>query len=485
MKKTIVLCAAALAVCAALACPALAAEETDEATDEAGLASAFDESALFGDESAGIETVEQGDKGTAVTTFLKTEAVRIGGSYTGTLSPSWTWNDPWNRKFDPADPDGTLLSPSVGAKVFFEARPDEETRFYGSVRTDWPFADEAATAAGGTVEVPNLSVFELFADRSWGDRLFFRFGKHTVKWGVGYFWSPADVINLTAIDVTDPTAQLEGPISLRLQVPFAGTQNNLWAYAILPETDGSDSLDPEDIAVAGKYEFLLGNWEIGTGAFWQKDRAPKAMLTATGSVWKCNLFGEAVLGWGSDKDWIEIGDQTPYVTLSKDGDGIYFSATAGFSYIDTKNDLTGYFQYFLNGDGYSDSRRKGLIADGRDLLADQAGTSGAEALSAAFKGLIWQSGRHYAGVYLGKSGLVNEKLSLSFLAIANLSDLSGFLQPSASWEFFDGFSASFSPSFYWATDALWGAGSDGEYVILADGPAMTLSFKATLGSGKF
>jgi hypothetical protein len=106
-------------------------------------------------------------------------------------------------------------------------------------------------------------------------------------------------------------------------------------------------------------------------------------------------------------------------------------------------------------------------------------------MTGVFKGLIYQSGQHYAGVYLSKTEFLNDDFSIGLLSITNLSDLSGFIQPTASYEFFDGFSGSLNPTFYWGTSALWGAGSDGEYLILADGPSVTLSFKATLGSGNF
>jgi len=483
------------------------AASTDPAT---GGPSAISEDDLFGDANSGIETVAPSTKGNAVSAFLKSSAVRIGGSYTGSVAPSWTWTNPWNGSFDPRDPDSETITPSVGAKVFFDARPDEETRFYGSVKTEWPFKTSetfltGATYSAGnstygipasvvttkdTLSLPNIRVFELFADRSWDDRLFFRFGKHTVKWGVGYFWSPADVINLTSIDVNDPTAQREGPISLRLNAPILGTQSNIWAYALLPNAESASDLAPKDVAYAAKYEFLLGNYEIGTGAFWQRDRAPKGMLTATGSIGKFTLFGEAVLSWGSDKEWVDniaglAAAKSPTDVTSKDKDGAYFSGTGGFSYMNSGKHITGYAQYFYNGDGYSTSRRKELIADGRKLVDAMKDTSYATSMSGAFKGLIYQSGQHYAGVYLTKGEFLNEDLTIGMLSIANLSDLSGFVQPTVSYQFFTGFSGSFNPTFYWSTDALWGAGSDGEYVIMADGPSMTLSFKATLGSGNF
>ena len=435
-----------------------------------------DDDALFADEEAGIEKVAEEKKGTAVSTFLKTEKVRIGGTYSGTLGTSWTWTDPWNGNRDVADPDASALTTTADAKIFFDARPEEGTRWYGAVKASWPYQDET-----------DFQLFELFADFTWQDKLFFRFGKHTVKWGVGYFWSPADVLNLGAIDVTDPTAQREGPVSLRLHYPIPDTQNNFWAYAIVPavsDADQASELEPADIALAAKYEFLVGDYEIGTGAFYRNGYAPKAMLTATGALKRLNLFGEAVLGWGSDKLRVDsVTGTLPYITTEKDDDSLYFSGTAGFSYIDSTDNLSAYVQYFYNGEGYADADRRDLIDQARAAL--DAASASTDALSTAMKGLVYQSGRHYAGIVLSKAEAWTEDLTLSVLAIANLSDLSGFVQPTLSWEFFKRCTLALSPTFYWSTDVLWGAGDDAEYVVIAGGPSLTISLKATLGSGSF
>ena len=531
MKKItslIAICAAALLTGASV----YAADPATTTATGATAASAIDENDLFGGDSSGIDSaaVSGGTttgtgtpsaagttgatgttKASAVSSFLKTDAVRIGGSYSGSLGPSWTWTNPWNGSFKLNTPDSARLTPDVGAKVFFDARPDEDTRFYGSMKASWPFENKRTFLTGATyipatpvapgytipasvktteetISSPNLKVFELFADRSWNDTLFFRFGKHTVKWGVGYFWSPADVINISSIDVTDPSAQLEGPISLRLQIPFAGTQNNIWAYAVVPAGIASADLKPYDVGYAAKYEFLLGNYEIGMGGYWQRDVAPKAMLTATGAIWKFNLFGEAVASWGSDKQWVDnitLPLSATSVTTSKDKDGVYFSGTAGFQYSDTTNNYSVTGQYFYNGNGYSFSRRKDLINDARSMISALGGTPTEAAMTGVFKGLMYQSGEHYAGLYLSKTKLFSDDFSVGMLTIANLSDISGFTQPTASYTFFKGFSGSLNPTFYWAAPVLWGANTDAEYVVMTDGPSMTLSFKASLGGGQF
>jgi hypothetical protein len=435
-----------------------------------------DDDALFADEGAGIEKVAEEKPGAAVRTFLKTEAVRVGGTFAGTLDSSWTWTDPWNGNRNPAGPDGQALTPAADAKVFFDARPEEGLRWYGSAKIFWPYEDKT-----------DFRLFELFTDFNWQDKLFFRFGKHTVKWGVGYFWSPADVINLGTIDVTDPAAQREGPVSLRLHVPIPHTQNNLWAYAVVPkpaDAQKAAEIDPEDLALAAKYEFLVGGYEIGAGAFYRSRYAPKAMLTATGALRKLNLFGEAVLGWGSDKTWVtKVSAAGP--SAETYDDGLYFSGTAGFSYIDSNNGLTAYAQYYYNGEGYADADRNKLIDQANAALAILAAGATKDALSAAFKGMVYQSGRHYAGAFLTKTEAGNKKLTASVLAIANLSDLSGFVQPMLTWEFFSRCSLALSPTFYWSVDALWGAGENAEYTVLAGGPSVSVSLKATLGSGGF
>ncbi|MGB4255472.1 MAG: hypothetical protein WBJ46_07035, partial [Rectinema sp.] len=72
--------------------------------------------------------------------FLKTETVKIGGNISGTVSASWTWNDPWTVGFDLANPDSHELAPALNSLLYFDARPEEDFRVHGSFKTAWPFA---------------------------------------------------------------------------------------------------------------------------------------------------------------------------------------------------------------------------------------------------------------------------------------------------------------------------------------------------------
>ena len=437
-----------------------------------------DEDALFGEEAPDtLTTVKEGQKDAAVSTFLKTESVRIGGSFSGSAGADWTMLDPWNA---PALDDHGLDAVAAGS-LFFDARPSEDFRVYGKAKTSYPFSDTAGSGSSA-VSVPNIQVFELFADWSYKDSLFLRFGKHTVKWGVGYFFSPADVINLGAIDPLDPTAQREGPVSLRVHYPVPDSQSNLWAYAIMPQ---GDDPKPEDIAAAAKAEFLVAkSWEIGLGGYYKYEHPTRAVLTASGSIWKFNVFGEAVGAWGSDKRFVtDVGATLPgFYSSEERKDELFLSGTVGASYTNSDDHWSVAAQYLYDGEGYPDAERESLIDDAR---ANETAIKAALALlglpastySNLLKGLIYDSGRHYAALSASKSFL-DEDLSLGALVWANLSDLSGWARPYVSYKLFDKTSLELSGTFVFGS-------SDSEYVVLHDGAALTLGLKASLGSGSF
>ncbi|MDP3177572.1 MAG: hypothetical protein Q8M76_06685, partial [Spirochaetaceae bacterium] len=434
----------------------------------------IDEAALFGDEEAGIEELPESQAGSAVSTFLKTEAVRIGGRFSGSVGADWTMLDPWGGS---PSLDERSFDATAGGDLFFDARPSEDFRVYGKAKTSYPFT-KTQTVDTSTVSTPNIQVFELFSDFTWNDGLFLRFGKHTVKWGVGYFWSPADVINLGRIDPLDPEAQREGPLSLRLHYPVLGTQTNLWAYAVLPS--GSDP-KPEEVAGAAKLEFLVADsWEIGLGGYYKYESPPKAVLTATGAIGEVNLFAEGVAGWGRDRKLVTAINfpAMDILTTEQEEEGLFFSGTAGFSWSDSDSHLSLVGQYYYEANSYSDEDRKELIERARFLEPALTASIGSTATKGLFKGLVAGSGQHYAAASLSKSELFVDDLSFSVFAMANLSDLSGTVRPSLNYKLFDKASLELSAAFAFGDE-------DGEYVVLADGTALTLGLKASLGSGSF
>lgn len=449
----------------------------------------FDEDELFGGDEM-ITVTETADAPDPLAGILKTEALHIGGSFSGSLQGDWKWNDPWsNPPFADAptslEPDSYGLSPALSASLYFDARPSETTRFYGSAKSAWPFEE---TIEG--VSVPDIQIFELFSDFNWDDRVFFRFGKQTITWGVGYFFSPADVLNIQAIDPEDPTTQREGPVSIRAHYPIPGSQNNLWAYAVFDDPD----MKPEDTALAAKMEFVLGAWELGVGGWYRYDRPLRGMLTASGSIGQVSLFGEGYIARGSERKWVDEITSIPTMVNGVpkfykelvDETSLFFRGTTGFSYAnsDWKLSITG--QYLFDSEGYQKSKREAVIADAKDneagiksaLLGLDAQLDVDSAFAGIMKGLILNSGRHYAAFNLSRTELFIEDLSLNVFAMANLSDFSGFVRPGLSFQLFDGASLGLSALFAFGP-------ADSEYIVLNDGPAIGITISSSLGSGRF
>jgi hypothetical protein len=434
---------------------------------------------LFGDEEVVTEAPAQNPaeaaKQNPVTAALKSDKVRVGGSFYGSMTPSATWVDFWDGDLALGD-SNTSIGASLKSTLFFDARPTEDFRVYGSARAAYPFSTETTDG----ISVPSLSVFELFADFNLNDKVYFRMGKSTVKWGVGYFWSPADVINLEPINVLDAEAQREGPINFRMNFPIAGTQNNLYFYTIL-DSDYAN-IDFETTALAAKAEFLLGNYEVGLGAYYRYDTAERGMLTLTGPLGDLDIFGEAMVSRGSAKTFVTSIDSTSPFTVhtsstADNRDSIYFSASAGFLYSNQNANLTAIGQYYYNGEGYSNADRDSLVSQAKLAIAAAAFTDPTKitSLSASLASLISGSGQHYAALMLSKGELFAlEDLSASVIAVANLSDISGIVKPSLSWSVVDNFKLSLSPLF------LFGPSGSGEFSMAGD--LVSLSLGATVSA---
>lgn len=464
--------------------------------------------------------------GSPVSDLLITEGVRWGGRIRGSVSADYGWDDVWTSDFGPFDPTSESLQPSIGADLFFDARPEEEFRAFGKLSIDTTTdggldiaglaltggdIDTSALPEGWTTEenddgdteirdgtgtviitIPadgaadgeddeepeedpgslgtppglEILVFELFADYVWQDQLFFRFGKHTIKWGTGYFFSPADVLNLTAVDAEDPTADREGPVSLRVQYPF-GITGNAYLYAIL-----NADAEPLDVAIAPKVELAVGRGELGVAGYYQRTLAPRLVALYSASIGEVDVFGEGVLLYGSDRVFVRpsrdqsAADADPEDDLDivldtfEVGDALFAQATAGFRYLKEWEDtlsLAVIGQYFFNGEGYADET-PGLMPAAARLLANtgengliiddpEAQPEGYEDPPALAFGDVTNWGRHYAGLTLSLSSILGTDLGITAFGLVNMSDWSGIVTPAISYSFLDRFSVSASARF--------------------------------------
>ena len=490
-RGSALLAAAALALALA---PSLAAQDAQTAAGGS-------EEDMFGAEETVTQAAETPSAPENQGGFLKYDQVKVGGSITGTAGFNAAWASAWDGSASFLDPDARYVSPDLEGKVTIVAKPAEDFGVNMDFRTSWPFStssdfltgatytkDDLTTATtnesslkttSGSASIPNISVWALYSKFSWNDRVYFSFGKQPLSWGVskGAFQPADDIFALSAsIDLTDTTAEREGPVSLKTTVPLSAT-NNFYLYAGLPsDEDGSVKVDPADARLAAKVEYGFGNTELALGAFYAYNDHPRALVMGTTGIGSWNIYGEGVLKYGSERYFIsEDSSSLIKVSGSQESGKLYFTGTLGGYYSDSDSGWTAIFSYLYNGEA-------------------QDGVTFAEAYTyyAAYSDNIdrMKYGTHYAFASITKAKLVKDaagdsKLAASLIAITNLSDLSGYIMPSLTWTFFDYLKLKVGATFN------FGEAGD-EYIFYGVGagyakskPGAALNLTLTLGSGSF
>ena len=178
-----------------------------------------------------------------------------------------------------------------------------------------------------------------------------------------------------------------------------------------------------------------------------------------------------MLSRGSAKTFVT--QVTPTFTTSETDDhrsDYYFSASAGFSYMNSDNNLNLIGQYYYNGEGYADSDRETLISQAKAAINSLGGADAPAAapFNTILKALIYGSGRHYGAINFSKGKILTDDLSASVIVVANLSDFSGLIKPSLSYRLSDNLSLALSPTFIFGPE-------DGEYSYIAGGNIVSLS----------
>lgn len=385
----------------------LSAEDSSDFSDEAlfgspsddGMFGGGDDDFFMDDGIDELEPAKEDTTGLSKGILFETGSIRIGGSFDMGLEAYTALYDKDSDRNLGEQISHSGISPKADASLFIDARPSQTLRMYTKFGIKYPYKDSVSItgAAGAMQELPPesstwttpewmayltansssmggsklgasitnwLYLKELFTDFSIADRLFFRFGLHTVSWGTGLFFSPvSDMINTSSIDPQNREAQVDGSLNLRTQITFPGTQTCLWLYVVpeskmdTPDTSNlseDDSLQeylnglsfPYSLAhtsFAAKAEFVIGGWELGAGAFYKLHNSPRIMATASGSIInsKVGVFAEAVLRYGSDAQWNEDEDWS--------GKDLIFQGTIGAMYIWKDPEITFMAQYFFDG----------------------------------------------------------------------------------------------------------------------------------------
>jgi hypothetical protein len=403
-----------------------------DSTNETGDTKGSLEDNLFGSEDDGEESFIEDVRTTAAaeisTSLLSSEDVEIGGRFGFSAANTWIWRDPSTIVENIDSPDSDAAAIELTSRLFFDARPADDFRAFGKMTLAYPFDDNGGSRTFDEV----FNIEELFADFIWNDTLYFRGGKHAINWGVGYFFSPADLLNITEIDPENPEAEREGPVSVKTHFPFGA--NNLYLYFI-----ANDIETIKDVAIAAKVEMLLASMEAGIGALYQRDVPPSGMLTLTFPVGDIDVFGEAVIRYHADRLYPVVPDTFPLAGLELEqfDEEFFFQASVGLSYIytfdefDSSLSITG--QYYYNGEGYADPL----------VLTDFFYDSAVKSLIIADNGFGTSDipeypGTHYAAANVGWQGAFGSDVSLSVLWLHSFSDTSGMVAPSVGLELFGG-----------------------------------------------
>lgn len=417
----------------------------------------FSEDSMFFDDGMLEEITEEdseekGENSIFDFGLIETETLRFGGSSAFALNYSAIWTDvfssPKEEKYFANGFYNSMLIPSLSASLYFDARPNETLRLYGKVETAYPF--EISVPMTG-LSIPQFRIKELFTDFNIGEHSYFRFGKHTVTWGVGYFFSPADVINIGKIDPENPENQVEGAISLRSMFTFPGTQNCLYLYLI--PTGMEEGFLARNTAFAGKYDFLLGNTEIGIGGWYKYNRSPRLVSTLTSTIFRdVSVFGEVVFAYGTEEQWI--------ASKSFENKDFVLQGTFGFSKYFKNPKINLASQYLFNGFGENDPTS---LVDEKFLTK---------------QGLYGYVGKHFLALSLTKSELFTEKLSLSGFCLMSFSDFSGMGNLSLNYNLDKNCNISLGPNLVFGKE-------NSEFARTSEKNMFSFDVSVKLGGGKF
>lgn len=204
--------------------------------------------------------------------FVKEEKIKLSGYFEaiGGIGAGWTdWleaKDPW-RYFD-----GNIGLKTL-ARLYIDARPDPDFRFYGA------FAATMNPMAG-SASWTQFKISELFIDYTWLDAVFIRFGQHGSTWGQGRLFTESNLM-----------AGSEAAFSLRASLP--AFLNGVSAI-VLAENNAASY---KDLYYAGKAELVAWNTLLSLGAKYREEVGLKGLLSVKKVILGTDILADFLLSW--------------------------------------------------------------------------------------------------------------------------------------------------------------------------------------------
>lgn len=262
----------------------------------------------------------------------------------------------------------------------------------------------------------NKSVFsmkELFVDFNIERAVYFRAGKQVLQWGRCYLWNPTDLINIEKQHFITSIGGREGTSGLKMHVPF-GTVLNIYGFASTYKAERADQ-----IAGAGKIEFLIGKTEMAFSGWKKKGYHPVYGYDFSTRLFEIDIVGEASLSHGSNTYRVE-SNGTVITTGRESGKWISKASIDfghGFDFNNQPKKIQVNAEFFYNGDGYKDN-----IFDDKTLWGTKAGYF----LSNNMYEPNYYS-EFYAALFLTINKFIISDFSLKFNTISNIKQKS-FIQ---------------------------------------------------------
>ena len=242
------------------------------------------------------------------------------------------------------------LTPYILGDLYFDARLPGGYKGFGSFELKHNASvNEAESGEKGTT----FSAKEIFVDFNLNRYVYFRTGKQVLSWGQCYLWNPTDMINVENKSFLSKLEAREGTYGIKAHIPF-GTAINIYGFA-----DMNRAVEGDDVAGAGKFEFLVNGFEMAFSVWGKKDFNPVYGYDFSTRILGLDVKGEASYSHGSNTKKVLYEDGSPIPVVKKDEDANIVKASINlgrdFDFGEKADIINISMEMFYNGDGYKDN----------------------------------------------------------------------------------------------------------------------------------
>ena len=390
----------------------------------------INEDDLFSDSEMVVETQEMIDD--SVMTETDKSSISLTGSlynhnYYSTVRDDYILNNPY------VDNDGEYTG-SLTSNLLLDMRYRDGIK--GFVNSDFIYYFEGIYEPGKSDKTyADVALREYFIDFNLKRKIYFRLGKQYLKWGRNYFWNPTDLINVEKKDFLDPDKNLEGTRGVKIHMPF-GTKYNIYGFINLEDHDHF-----RDISYALKFEFLVGDTEMAFSGNYKKGFNPVFGYDFSTRLFRIDWQGEMSISRGENRDSLlpVVDDEgnISYTTTRRE-DEWFPKASLGFSkaydLMDINDRVTIRGEFFYNRAGYGYN-----VFDNLSSL-----------LSLLYNDLYEPNhvSKYYASFFTTVQQFIVSDASFSLNVMSNLTDGSGIIYSSLSYNPWYDFFINLTASFY-------------------------------------